>query len=328
MAAMTLRILPCLAALTLLVLPSAANAAFEHVVAPGESLTSVATADGLSVAQLAAANGISADTQLVAGTTLAIPPQTSSSVTQSVPSTTGDGDIDRDDYSSAVAQTPTSSTADSSPSTSAGGGSYVVQPGDTLSAIAARAGLSLDSLAAANGIDPSGTLLAGSVLSLSGSPSTVSDVSLPVSTSATGATGGPYPTPQTVSASDIGSIASANGVSPSLAAAIGWQESGFNNDLVSSTGAVGVMQIEPGTWNWIGQNLAGPTPLSPYSATDNVRGGVLLLHSLLSATGGDPALTAAGYYQGLASVQQHGLYSDTQQYVNDVLALRGQFGGP
>jgi LysM repeat protein len=335
---MRLRILPCLATLTLLAFPAAANAAFEHVVAPGESLSSVAAADGLSVAQLAAANGVSTDTQLIAGTTLAIPPQTSSpvtqtssAVTQSAPATAGDGDGDGDDASSTVGQTPTTaagSTAAQSSSASAGGGSYVVQPGDTLSAIAARAGISLDSLAAANGIAPNGTLLAGSVLSLSGAPSTVSTVSQPVSTAAAGTTSGPYPTPQTVSASDIGSIAAANGVSPSLAAAIGWQESGFNNNLVSSTGAVGVMQIEPGTWNWIGQNLAGSTPLSPASATDNVRGGVLLLHSLLSAAGGDPALAAGGYYQGLQSIQQHGMYSDTQQYVNNVLALRSRFGGP
>jgi LysM repeat protein len=327
---MRLRILPCLAALTVLVFPAAANAAFEHVVAPGESLSSVATADGLSVAQIAAANGVSTDTQLIAGTLLAIPAQTSSPVTQtsspvtqtsssitpSTPSTTaftGDGDGDADD----------SSTAASGSAVSSGGGSYVVQPGDTLSAIAARAGISLGSLAAANGISMSGTLLAGSVLSLSGAPSTVTMVS-----TASATTGGPFPTPQTVSASDIGSIATANGVSPSLAAAVGWQESGFNNDLVSGTGAVGVMQIEPGTWSWIGQNLTGSAPLSPYSATDNVRGGVLLLHSLLSATGGDPALAAAGYYQGLQSIQQHGMYSDTQRYVNDVLALRSQFGGP
>jgi LysM repeat protein len=331
---MRLRILPCLAALTLLVFPAAANAAFEHLVAPGESLSSVAAADGLSVAQIAAANGVSTDTQLIAGTLLSIPAQTSSPVTQtsssitqtsssitpSTPSTTtftGDGDGDADDSSTAAAPSGVSS----------GAGSYVVQPGDTLSAIAARAGISVDSLAAANGISASGTLLAGSVLSLSGAASTVTMVSQPIST-ASATTGGPYPTPQTVSASDIGSIATANGVSPSLAAAVGWQESGFNNDLVSGTGAVGVMQIEPGTWSWIGQNLTGSAPLSPYSATDNVRGGVLLLHSLLSATGGDPALAAAGYYQGLQSIQQHGMYSDTQQYVNNVLALRSQFGGP
>ena len=328
---MRLRILPCLAALTLLAFPAAADAAFEHVVVPGESLSSVAAADGLSVAQLAAANGVSADKQLVAGSVLAIPPQTGSPATQSARSPTGDGDGNGDDSPSTVGQTPTtaaSSTVAGSTSSGAPGGSYVVQLGDTLSAIAARAGVSVDALAADNGIAPDGAMLAGSVLSMSGAPSPVSTISQPVSTGASGATSGPYPTPQTVSASDIGSIAAANGVSSSLAAAIGWQESGFNNDLVSSTGAVGVMQIEPGTWTWIGQNLAGSAPLAPASASDNVRGGVLLLHSLMSATGGDPALAAAGYYQGLQSVQQHGMYSDTQQYVNNVLALRSQFGGP
>ena len=55
---------------------------------------------------------------------------------------------------------------------------------------------------------------------------------------------------------------------------------------------------------------------------------MLLLHSLIGQTGGDPALAAAGYYQGLESVRRHGLYSDTQRYVNDVMALRGRFGGP
>jgi hypothetical protein len=55
---------------------------------------------------------------------------------------------------------------------------------------------------------------------------------------------------------------------------------------------------------------------------------VLLLHSLLSSTGGDPALAAAGYYQGLGSVRQRGMFSDTQQYVNSVMALRQRFGGP
>ena len=87
------------------------------------------------------------------------------------------------------------------------------------------------------------------------------------------------------------------------------------------------MQIVPGTWNWIGQNLAGPPPLSPTSAADNIRGRLLLLHSLLSDTGGDAAQAVAGYYQGLQSVRAHGLYSDTQDYVNNVLALRQRFGG-
>ena len=131
-----------------------------------------------------------------------------------------------------------------------------------------------------------------------------------------------------VSPSDVGQVAAANGVSPSLAQAIGDQESGFNNGLVSSTGATGVMQIEPATWSYIGRELAPPPPLSPYSAQDNVRGGVLLLRSLLGQTGGDPSLAAAGYYQGLASVREHGLFSSTKRYVANVLALQNGFGGP
>ena len=138
---------------------------------------------------------------------------------------------------------------------------------------------------------------------------------------------GAQPTGQMVSPTEVGSIASSEGVSPSLAEAIGYQESGFNNGEVSSTGAVGVMQIMPSTWSWIGQNLAGPPPLSPTSAADNIRAGSLLLHSLLSDTGGDAAQAVAGYYQGLQSVRAHGLFSDTQAYVNNVLALRQRFGG-
>ncbi len=218
------------------------------------------------------------------------------------------------------------------------GGSYVVQPGDTLSAIAARAGVSVDALAAANGLDPNGVLLSGAVLALSGSSEATatpvsttvpSAASQPIGPAAEGTAGAPpYPTPETVSSSEVASIAASDGVSPSLADAIGWQESGFNNDLTSSAGAVGVMQILPGTWDWIQRTLTAGTALSPSSAADNVRGGVLMLHALLNSTGGDPALAAAGYYQGLASVQQNGMYTDTQQYVNDVMALRQRFGGP
>jgi hypothetical protein len=87
------------------------------------------------------------------------------------------------------------------------------------------------------------------------------------------------------------------------------------------------MQILPGTWDWIGQQLATPPPLGPASAAQNVRAGTLLLHSLLQATGGNHQLAAAGYFQGLPSVEQNGIYPATQQYVNDVISLEQQFGG-
>ncbi len=278
-----------------------------YVVQPGDTLTAIASRAGLSPDSLAAANGLDVNGVLISGTVLRL---------------SGGGTM-----------VPVSTTAPVSATSSSSSGAYVVQPGDTLSAIATRAGVSMPSLAAANGIDPTRVLVSGTVLHLSGSPAVASSASAaesqPVGTVAQGsATEPPYPTPERVTAPQVGSIAAANGVPASLADAIAWQESGFNNDLVSSADARGVMQILPGTWQWIQNSLdTGGPALAPASAADNVRGGVLMLHSLLAATGGDSAMAAAGYYQGLPSVQQHGMYSDTQKYVQSVLALERQFGG-
>jgi hypothetical protein len=38
-------------------------------------------------------------------------------------------------------------------------------------------------------------------------------------------------------------------------------------------------------------------------------------------------MAAAGYYQGLQSVRDRGMYDDTKRYVDNVLALRSRFGG-
>lgn len=351
---MRLRALVPIVAAVVLAAPTAASAAFPHRVAPGESLSSVAGADGLTVNQLAAANGLAPDAALVAGSTLMVPQQLGgglqtggTAAAAAGTALTGDGDDDGDDSgSTAGASTGAPATggsagAPASSPSSASAGAYVVQPGDTLSAISARGGLTTAELAVANGIDPNAPLLAGTVLRLSGgvasSAAAPSASSPPVASSSasqpagalsqSSAGGPPYPTSDRVTAGQVGSIAAANGVPPSLAQAIGWQESGFNNNAVSSANARGVMQILPGTWNWISQTQAGSTPLAPASAFGNVRGGVLLLHSLLSSTGGDPALAAGAYYQGLSSVRQFGLFPETQHYVNSVLALRRRFGG-
>jgi LysM repeat protein len=326
---MRVRVVIAAAMLVVLGMPPAANAAFLHVVAPGESLTSIAALDGLSVSQLAVANGLSTDAQLVAGTSIVIPPQgpaplSAQPVALVAAAVTADTDGDGDE-TAATAATPSS-----------GGGAYVVQPGDTLTAIAGRAGTTVAALAAANGLDPTGVLVSGTVLHVSGLPAST----VPVSTSATGSmqpvgaaaqgdpAAPPYPTAESLSAGQIGTIGADNGATWSLTDAIAWQESGFNNDVVSSSDARGVMQILPGTWAWIQHNLvAGAQPLAPASAYDNVRGGALLLHWLLQQTDGDPAMAAAGYYQGLSSVRQYGMFPSTQQYVQNVMALRSQFGG-
>ena len=54
---------------------------------------------------------------------------------------------------------------------------------------------------------------------------------------------------------------------------------------------------------------------------------MLYLEQLLRDTGWDVRTTIASYYQGLGSVQSVGVLPETQQYVDDVLALQPRFGG-
>lgn len=287
----------------------AADAYTLHVVGPGESLTSIAAADGLSVEQLATANGLSPTAELLAGSLLSIPPQDVAPAEQTG-AAVEDAAVEDDDSSTT--------------------GSYLVQPGDTLSGIAAQVHTTVSQLATVNGLDPNGLLLAGTTLTLPGEASESSSdaaSSQPVGAAAEGSSEAPpYATPEVIDAEEIGQIADDDGVPPSLAEAVAYQESGFNNDFVSDAGARGVMQITPGTWSWIDEALAG-APLETSSAAGNVNAGALLLHSLLEASGEDEEVAIAGYYQGLPSVLENGIYPSTRQYVSDVLALQQRFEG-
>jgi N-acetylmuramoyl-L-alanine amidase len=218
---------------------------------------------------------------------------------------------------------------------------HVIQRGETLTSVAAVDGLSISALAAANGISVTAQLVAGQILQIPPrgvTPTTVTSTARPttavrpVSTRSTSVPGrgrfsAPIATAERVPGSEIAYIANANGVPASFAEAIAWQESGWNNAEISDVGAVGVMQIVPSTWRWIDRYLTPANPLGTASAAENVRGGVLLLHQLLAATGDSYALTAAGYFQGLASVRRYGMYRSTRQYVTDVLALQRRLAG-
>lgn len=97
-------------------------------------------------------------------------------------------------------------------------------------------------------------------------------------------------------------------------------ESGWQQHVVSPTGAIGIMQVEPYTGEWVSQYLAH-RKLDLNNATDNVTAGTLLLKHLLQIHHGDVARALAAYYQGDASIAQHGLFGDTVQYQRVVLAL-------
>jgi LysM repeat protein len=297
--------LATLALAAVLAVPSAASAAVPHVVVSGDTLWSIAAANNFTTRALAVFNGMAPESDVVLGSTLRVP---------TVP-----------EAAAALAGAPQAAPAAAGPAGApAPMGGYVVRPGDSLSALAARSRVPMSQMAYMNGLDPNRPLLIGTVLKLpTGSPV---QATTPAPATRVIPAANPLPTPGRVSSADIAAVASRNGVPASLAAAIAWQESGFNNAMVSSANARGVMQVLPGTWDWVQRTLAR-RQLDPASAIDNVGAGVLYLGHLLGETGGAPALAAAGYYQGLGSVRSIGMLPETQRYVANVLALRGRFGG-
>jgi LysM repeat protein len=362
-------LLAAMAAMAACALVPATSMAATHTVAPGETLWGIAYANNLATSAVAAANGLSPEARVVAGTNLTIPAPGQAPVPPVTPA-------------------PSSPGTTSAPAASGGGG-YRVQPGDTLSAIAARQGVGLSSLAAANGLkvdgwvisgttlklpvpgsapaaqpapaaapqamgaykvrpgdtlsglaaasrvpaaqmaymnglNPSAQLVAGTVIKLPTGAAINATAPAPAQTIVPQAA--PMASPGRLSAGQVGAVAAQAGAPSSLASAIAWQESGFNNAMISPANARGVMQVMPGTWSWVQANLSR-SRLDPSSPTDNVKAGSLYLAHLLRETNGDPALAAAGYYQGLASVRRIGMLPETRQYVANVLALRGRFGG-
>ena len=350
-----------LALISILFVASPAVASVPHVVGPGDTLSGIAAANGFSTHALAAANGLSDDSNVILGSTIQIPSLSEANAALSAPAvaptqiTPGGGyavqpgdtlsgiaashgvslsalaaanGVSPDSF--AIAGTTLKIPSASATQTSTAGppplGGYTVRPGDSLSGIAATAGVSMQQLAWMNGLDPDNLLLAGTVLKLptgAQAPSTAA----PAPTQTIVPQAAPNPTNERVSSAQIAQVAAEHGVPAGLANAIAWQESGFNNSMVSSANARGVMQIMPGTWDWVNRSLAGSNPLNPNSAIDNVRGGVLYLRQLLNDFGGDQNLAAAAYYQGEGAVKSRGLYPETQQYVNSVSALRARFGG-
>jgi soluble lytic murein transglycosylase-like protein len=306
-------------ALALLALATPAPAHVAHTVQPGETLWSIAAASNLTTRTLAAANGLSEDFQVVLGSTIQIPSEQEGAAALAAAGIASAAPVAEP---AAPVTTPAPQPEAPDPA-----GAYAVQPGDTLAGIAARSGIGAGQLAWMNGLDPAGVLLAGTVLKLpTGAPPVQEQEEQPVAAEpAVVPAAEPNPAPGQVTSAEIGSIASGHGVSPSLAAAVAWQESGFQNGVVSSANARGVMQILPGTWAWIQQRSG--RQLDPNAPADNVHAGVMYLNQLLSDFGGDEATAVASYYQGAGSVRRIGLLPETQRYVANVMALRGRFGG-
>jgi soluble lytic murein transglycosylase-like protein len=118
----------------------------------------------------------------------------------------------------------------------------------------------------------------------------------------------------------IAEIAASMGVPPSLALAVAYQESRFNQTGISPKGAIGVFQLMPGTAAGLG--------VDPYNLDDNIRGGITYLSQMLSRYGGDVTKALAAYNAGPGNVDKYGgvpPFAETQQYVKIVEAAQPQF---
>ena len=194
-----------------------------------------------------------------------------------------------------LTQATTSSTA-----------SYTVRPGDTLTEIAAKHKTTVRALAAANDITSVNLVVEGAKLRLPAAVASAPAVELSRSTVR----------------AHIDKWAAHYGISVNLARALAWQESGFQTNVTSSTGAWGPMQIMPDTWTFVETVLLGRTV--PRTGEGGVEVGMTLLSHLLKRFNGDQRLALGAWYQGEKAVREHGLYGETKAFIASVLALAGR----
>jgi Transglycosylase SLT domain/Domain of unknown function (DUF4124) len=115
----------------------------------------------------------------------------------------------------------------------------------------------------------------------------------------------------------VDQVSSKENVDPELIRSIIAVESDYDPHAVSSKGAMGLMQLMPGTAQELGVT-------NPFDIRQNIRGGVSYLKYLLNEFGGDLRLSLAAYNAGQHAVEHsHGVprIVETQNYVRKVTRL-------
>jgi len=257
------------------------------VVRPGDTLSQIALEQGVSLDQLVAWNAIVDPDRIFVGQRLRVANEPDQPAAQ-------------------AASAPTARV-------------HVVRSGENLTFIARRYGTSIAAIVAANRIADPSYLRVGQILTI------------PTPAAGTASAGRALPTSMRAAVdarSDVRAIiveeAAAEGVPVAFALAIAWQESGWQPAVISSAGAVGVMQLTPDTADWVSATMLG-SRVDLLDARSNVRAGMRLLRHYLDRYGGDRTLALAAYFQGQTGADRHGVYPVTRPYIETVLALEAYF---
>jgi hypothetical protein len=112
-----------------------------------------------------------------------------------------------------------------------------------------------------------------------------------------------------------------NHVDPALVRAVISTESNWNSSAVSSRGALGLMQLIPGTAQLLGVGNA-------FDPVQNVEGGTRYLAMLLQRYNGDVVKAVAAYNAGPGAVDRFGGVPDYRETRNYVQKVTSSYFGP